>query len=129
MRRAPALAVLTAALSLASAGCAAPPRIEPGRPLQVEAHSLPPYQIHEECVALAPGDRLQYRFESTAPLAFNIHYHEGKAVVMPVTRARVSSDDGTFAPLVAQDYCLMWEAGAEGTTIDYTLRLTRGRGK
>jgi hypothetical protein len=78
-------------------------------------------------VSLAPGDRLQYRFGSTAPLAFNIHYHEGRAVVMPVTRERVSADEGTFAPLVAQEYCLMWEAGAEGTTIDYTLRLTRGR--
>ncbi len=125
MKPAPPLAALAAALALA--GCATPPGIEPGRPLEVEARPLPPYESHEECVALAPGDRLQYRFESTAPLAFNIHYHEGKAVVMPVTRERVRADEGTFAPLVAQDYCLMWEAGAQGTTIAYTLRLTRGR--
>jgi hypothetical protein len=121
--------VVAAGLSLSSAGCAAPPRIEPGHPLEVDAHPLPPYQIHEECVSLVPGDRLQYRFESKAPLAFNIHYHEGKAVVMPVTRERVSSDEGTFVPLAAHDYCLMWEAGVEGTTIAYTLRLTRGRPK
>jgi hypothetical protein len=129
MTPAPGLAALAAALALALAGCATPPRIEPGRPLAVDSWPLPPYESHEECVALAPGDRLQYRFESTAPLAFNIHYHEGKAVVMPVTRERVSADEGTFAPLVAQDYCLMWEAGAQGTTIAYTLHLTRGRPK
>jgi len=123
-RRAAAAALV---LALAQAGCATPPGLESGRPLEVPAMPLPPYQSHEECVALAPGDRLQYRFGSTAPLAFNIHYHEGRAVVMPVTRERVSADEGTFAPLVAQEYCLMWEAGAEGTTIDYTLRLTRGR--
>ncbi len=111
---------------LALAGCAATPAIKPGKPLEVRAHPLPPYQVHEECASLRPGDRLHYRFESTAPLAFNIHYHEGRAVVMPVTRERVTADEGTFAPLVARDYCLMWEAGAEGTTIDYTVRLTRG---
>ncbi len=114
---------------LALAACAATPAIAPGKPLEVRAHPLPPYQVHEECASLRPGDRLHYRFESTAPLAFNIHYHEGRAVVMPVTRERATADEGTFAPLVARDYCLMWEAGAEGTTIDYSVRLTRGSGK
>jgi len=32
----------------------------------------------------------------------------------------------TVAPQVAQDYCLTWEAGAEGTPLDYTVRLVRG---
>jgi len=128
LTRVPPLAIVMAAATvLGLAGCAATPAIEPGKPLEVRAHPLPPYEVHEECASLRPGDRLHYRFESTAPLAFNIHYHEGKAVVMPVTRERVSADEGTFAPLAAQEYCLMWEAGAAGTTIDYTLRLTRGR--
>jgi len=127
LTRVPPLAIVTAvATVLGLAGCAATPAIEPGKPLEVRAHPLPPYEVHEECASLRPGDRLHYRFESTAPLAFNIHYHEGKAVVMPVTRERVSADEGTFAPLAAQEYCLMWEAGAEGTTIDYAVRLTRG---
>ena len=123
----PCAIVMVGATVLTLAGCAATPAIEPGKALEVRAHPLPPYEVHEECASLRPGDRLHYRFESTAPLTFNIHYHEGKAVVMPVTRERVSADEGTFAPLAAQEYCLMWEAGAAGTTIDYTLRLTRGR--
>ncbi len=114
---------------LVLAGCAATPAIEPGKPLEVRAHPLPPYEIHEECASLRPGDRLHYRFESKAPLAFNIHYHEGKAVVMPVTRERATADEGTFVPLGAHVYCLMWEAGAEGTTVDFAVRLTRGSGK
>lgn len=120
---------IAGAVLLALAGCAAAPAIEPGKPLEVRAHPLPPYEVHEECASLRPGDRLHYRFESKAPLAFNIHYHEGKAVVMPVTRERATADEGTFVPLAAHVYCLMWEAGAEGTTIDYAVRLTRGSGK
>jgi phosphodiesterase/alkaline phosphatase D-like protein len=128
--RVPPVAVAIAgALLLALAACAATPAIEPGKPLEVQAHPLPPYQVHEECASLHPGDRLFYRFESKAPLAFNIHYREGKAVVMPVTRERATADEGTFVPRAAHDYCLMWEAGAEGTTIDYSMRLTRGGGK
>jgi hypothetical protein len=118
--------VMAAATVLGLAGCAATPAIEPGKPLEVRAHPLPPYEAHEECASLRPGDRLHYRFESTAPLAFNIHFHEGRAVVMPVTRDRATADEGTFVPLAARDYCLMWEAGAEGATIDYAVRLTRG---
>lgn len=120
---------IAGAVLLALPGCAAAPAIEPGKPLEVRAHPLPPYEVHEECASLRPGDRLHYRFESKAPLAFNIHYHEGKAVVMPVTRERATADEGTFVPLAAHVYCLMWEAGAEGTTIDYAVRLTRGSGK
>ncbi len=130
MTRTPPFAVATAgAVLLALAGCGAAPVIDPDKPLEVRAHPLPPYQVREECVSLRPGDRLHYRFESTAALAFNIHYHEGKAVVMPVTRERATADEGTFVPLAARDYCLMWEAGAEGTMIDYAVRLTRGSGK
>jgi len=130
LTRVPHLAIVMAgATVLGLAGCAATPAIEPGKPLEVRAHPLPPYEVHEECASLRPGDRLHYRFESTAPLAFNIHYHEGKAVVMPVTRDRATADEGIFVPLTAHDYCLMWETGAEGTTIDYSVRLTRGSGK
>lgn len=125
MTRVPTGAIAGGAL-LALASCAAAPAIDPGKPLAVRAHPLPPYQVHEECASLRPGDRLHYRFESTAPLAFNIHFHDGKAMVIPLSRERVTADEGTFMPLVAQDYCLSWEAGAQGTTIDYAVRLTRG---
>jgi hypothetical protein len=128
MRAVPARIAIATAIALLAA-CAAPAAIEPGRPHEVRAHPLPPYQVHEECVRLLPGDRLHWRFASTAPLAFNIHYHDDKVVVMPVTRERASADEGVFAPRIAQDYCLMWEAGVEGTTIDYTIRLVRGAAK
>jgi len=117
----------SAVLALPLAACAAQPAIVPGKPLVVKAHPLPPYQIHEECVKLARGDRLEYTFSAEAPLKFNIHYHEGKAVVMPVTRDNVNADGGEFTALTAQEYCLMWEAGAKGTPLDYTVRLRRGK--
>ena len=76
---------------------------------------------------MVPGDRLSYRFEAQRPVKFNIHYHEGKSVILPVTRDDVTTDDDTFRPLAEQDYCLMWEAGREGAILDYRILLVRGK--
>jgi hypothetical protein len=114
-------------LALPLAACAAQPTIVPGKVREVKAHPLPAYQMHEECANLLPGDRLEYSFDAEAPLHFNIHYHEGKAVIMPLTRDNVKSDRGEFRVLLAQEYCLMWEAGRTGTPLDYRVRLIRGK--
>lgn len=128
MKRSASFAVVTpVAMMLAGTGCATAPALEPGAPLEVRAQPLPPYQVHEECVALLPGDRLRYRFTAQAPIAFDIRFHDGKAVVMPVTREGVVTDAGVFAPIVAREYCLTWEAGAAGTTLDYSVHLVRPR--
>jgi len=44
-------------------------------------------------------------------------------VLMPIVRDKVTEDSGVYAPRFPQDYCLMWEAGSTGATIDYAVRL------
>ncbi len=102
-------------------GCATPNLVD--APKIVQGHAVASYQIHEECVALQPGERVEYRFESTEPVDFNIHYHEGNAVVMPLVREKSREDAGIYSVRIAQDYCLMWEAGAAGAMIDYRIRV------
>jgi hypothetical protein len=101
--------------------------IRPGIPREVTGQRINPFELHEECMQMVPGDRLVYRFAAQRPVAFNIHYHEGKSVILPVSRDDVTADDGTFRPLVAQDYCLMWEAGREGAILEYRILLNRGQ--
>jgi hypothetical protein len=94
--------------AVALAGCAA--TMTAGAPKVVRAQPVPSYQIHEECFKLKQGDRVEIRFESTEPVDFNLHYHEGQAVVMPLTREKASEYAGVYLATLAQDYCLMWEA-------------------
>jgi len=114
------------AAGLALAACAADPAAPAAdaaeAPKVVREHPLTPYAVHEECLRLAVGDRVDYDFSATLPVAFNIHYHEANAVVAPVVREGVRTDSGVFAPRLAQDYCLMWEAGPAGAVLDYRLR-------
>jgi hypothetical protein len=83
---------------------------------------LGPYAMHEECVALKRGDRFAFYFVSSAPVAFNIHYHDANAVIMPLTRDQVTQESGDFVADRETVYCLMWEAGAEPSLLEYRLR-------
>ena len=111
-------------VALASYGCVAAP-ISAHAPKVVRGQPLAPYEMHEECLRLEPGDRADFTFESTEPIDFNVHYHEGKTILMPLVREKTRGDAGVFAPWVAQDYCLMWEAGPAGALLDYRVRLKR----
>ena len=113
-------AVLAACVVLAA--CATD-TITPGQPKVVRGLPLTPYDIHEECLRLADGDRVEYDFDTTEPVAFNLHYHEGNAVLAPIVRENVHTDSGIYVARFAQDYCLMWEAGPAGAMLDYRVRL------
>jgi hypothetical protein len=117
---------LRAALLAATlAACTTAPPADPDAPVAVKGMEISPLGIHEECRALAPGDRLDYRFASSAPLAFNIHYHDGNAIVIPIAHEGVTADSGIFHPALPQDYCLMWQAGNTAITLEYRVAVRR----
>ena len=92
-------------------------------PRSVTGQPIAPYAWHEECLRLEPGDRVEFAFESSEPVDFNIHYHEGRTVVMPLVHEKSRGNAGVLAPLTAQDYCVTWEAGPAGALVDYRIRL------
>ena len=116
-------ALATVLLGAVTLLACAPVPITAAAPKTVAGRPLPPYEMHEECVELKPGDRLDYMFESNELVNFNVHYHEGNAILMPIVREQSRGDAGVYAPSLARHYCLMWEAGAAGALIDYRIRL------
>lgn len=116
---------LTAGAGTCVLACATPASIEPNTPKYVRELDIPAYNIREDCVKLVPGDRLDFSFESSQPVDFNIHYHDGNAVVMPYSREASRAAADVFRPRIAQDYCLMWEAGKDGALVEYRVHLRR----
>jgi hypothetical protein len=113
------------ALSLAAAACTAIPP-DPDADRAFDGIEIAPYGMHESCLRLATGDRLDWRFESRQPVDFNLHYREGPAVLMPVTLPASYGNAGIFPVLITQDYCAAWEAGPAGAIVSYRLRPLRG---
>lgn len=118
----------TAAIALAAAletiACAtAPDRLDV--PKVVVGLELAPYAVYEECVLLQAGERIGYLFRAGAPLAFNIHFHDANAVIEPVSTASTREESGEFSADRDQTYCLMWEAGAGGSVLEYRVERLR----
>jgi hypothetical protein len=72
----------------------------------------------ERCLKLEAGEAIRYRFRSTSPVDFNIHFHRGNDVFYPVRQAGVTEADGTFGADTADGYCLMWEQRQGGARIE-----------
>jgi hypothetical protein len=53
-------------------------------------------------------DEIRYEFQSDRPIAFNIHYHEGIKIHLPIQLEQTTSHAGTFAVESEQAICLMW---------------------
>ena len=112
-----------ALVALCAWSCATP--ADPARldgPRTGAGVELAPYALHEECFRLDAEDRIDFYFTSTAEVAFNIHYHDAQAVVMPVAREHATEASGELVAYRKQTHCMMWEAGAEAALIDYRVR-------
>jgi hypothetical protein len=83
-------------------------------PLGPFALSVPAGGFDEHCVNLAAGEQVRYRFRSSEPVDFNIHYHRGADVFYPVRSAATRSEDARFTAPAADAYCLMWERKGTG---------------
>jgi len=118
----PARFVALAALALCT--CAVDP-YQLDAPRSASGVELAPYALHEECFRLDAGERIDFYFESVVPVAFNIHYHDGNAVVMPIARDSTTQEAGEFTADRKEIYCLMWEAGAEPSALEYRVRPRR----
>jgi hypothetical protein len=116
-----------AVLIVATAGAScATPLLTPGEPLLVERLTIAPYASHERCARLRTGDRLDYRYDSSAPLHFDLRYREDNAVLAPIVRESSTVDSGLFEARIPATYCLAWEAGAPGAILDYRVLLRPG---
>ena len=69
---------------------------------------VPPGKFIELCGKISQGAAVRWRFESSAPLDFNIHYHVGKDVVYPARLSQASQAQDVLVVAVPQDYCWMW---------------------
>ncbi|MCC6193859.1 MAG: hypothetical protein IT518_05255 [Burkholderiales bacterium] len=96
-----------------------------GEPRALHGVPVAPYEFHEECASLVAGDRIDYRFESTLPVHFEIYYRDGLAHVAPVSRDEATAGSGIHPVAFAHRHCLRWDAGRQGAMLDFNLRVLR----
>ena len=71
-------------------------------------HEIMPGKIAEECRNLASDERMRYRFEASAAVPFNVHFHRGNTVEYPVKIDKTSVVASIFTASSAENFCWMW---------------------
>jgi hypothetical protein len=117
-----ALRAVAPALLLLGAACTGA-RVDPDGYRSVTGHVIAPYALHEACMDVAAGERIEYRFESTEPVHFDLHYRDGAATLMPIVRDGVREHAGIHPVREGRRYCLGWEAGPAGAIVAYRYRV------
>ena len=117
------------AVTAVALGACATDSLVADQPRTAEAQAIAPYEFHEECAQLVPGDRLDFRFEANIPVSFEIYYKEGITFIATVSRDYVTEYAGIFQARLPQRYCLRWEAGPGGAQLDFRVRLLRAAAK
>lgn len=67
-----------------------------------------PGKVHELCIPLGFGQKLEYGFVSRRAMNFNIHYHVGERVEFPVAEHLAREKNEIFTAMDDQTHCLMW---------------------
>ncbi len=70
--------------------------------------TLAPQQLLEVCGTLPRGSVVNWSYDSSAPLAFNIHVHQGKDVIYPARLERTQQAQGRQVFDAEPAHCWMW---------------------
>ncbi|MEO6361639.1 MAG: hypothetical protein ABIO71_00250 [Caldimonas sp.] len=80
--------------------------------------------VVELCGRLPAGAKVRWEFEVDAPVNFNVHYHEAKAVHFPAREDNTRRASGQLVAAIGQDYCWMWTS-KNAAPAALSVRLTR----
>ncbi len=85
--------------------------------------NIQPGKFSEVCGKLKKGNLIRWQFDSSAPLEFNIHYHEGNNVIFPYKMSATKSGVEVLLISLDQDYCWMWtNKSKEEVKLEMSLR-------
>lgn len=86
--------------------------------------SIAPGKFVEICENLAKDSVVAWQFKASAPLNFNVHFHQGKQVAFAEKQDGVYELQGKLTAQSNEDYCWMWTNKGSGAA-SLTIALSR----
>lgn len=62
----------------------------------------------EECFALDLWERIEFRFEASTAVDYDLHTHRGSKVVTEMWAKGTRGESGAFTASDRQEYCMLW---------------------
>jgi len=92
-----------------------------GQPITIAAGDF-----YEACNNWAPGDMVTFKFTSSLPVMFDVHYHDNYAKMYTIEQTLAENLDGSFVVNTDAVHCCMWK---NDNTKDVTLAYDLSAGK
>lgn len=92
-----------------AAACSVAVAQTPSNPPPPKPVMLKPGKPLEKCIMLKTGQRVEYRFESTAKVNFNLNYNKGDTLYYPVKLDRTTGESGMYEARARDKHCFVWE--------------------
>lgn len=90
---------------------------------QIDAN-VPANEQHEECFYLDTETVINYQYNTSSPLDFNLHYHDDNGMTFLVELPNSSASNKSVKQLSnKQVYCLMW-VNSTSTTAELSYEFT-----
>ena len=110
------LAFLLLSSSLLLSGCATSGTNDDGSMSMSDTVKIKPSRSYEDCVELLPGQIMNYSFNASNFVNFNIHYHTEKELYYPVKKKGVMMGKGSldiqeldYYSTEQEFFCVMWD--------------------
>jgi hypothetical protein len=112
-------------------GCASSDVKEKGGMSTYNTVKIKPSGFFEECVEVLPNQVMDFSFDASDSLNFNVHYHTKTEVQYPVNKKGISSWKGSLSPdelefytKDQENFCLMWDnPNSEAVKISFSCRV------
>ena len=82
-------------------------------------------KVHEVCMKLKDGQKMNYSFKSAKSMKFNIHYHADDVTLFPVEEHLTDGATDIFISPGERGYCMMWtnpNAEAVELNVEYEIQ-------
>lgn len=87
---------------------------------------LKPGKPFAKCMVLDSGQKLEYRFEASAKVNFNLHYNKGESDYYPVKLDRTTGESGMYESRAREKYCFNWENRTDSDVeLNYSYKVGR----
>lgn len=79
---------------------------------------------YELCADLVNNQKIEYRFQTSRPLVFNLHYHINEKVIYHVRNSLVVRRTGFYKATVSGEHCLMWSnMGKKSVSLEVSYKI------
>lgn len=100
---------IVAAAALFMSGCAAKQEKAAHGDVAGKTTTIATGDFFEACDKWTPGDKVSFKFTSSAPVMFNVHYHEKHQKTYAIEQTLKDDFEGSFIVKSEDIHCCMWK--------------------